>query len=342
MTPLSKSILLIYLFTLSVSNIIFAQTPPYAGTIFLNPNILTSSDVSTIQSTTYTGYGTKTVFDRRTNNWETISAYLFDVIWNDGLTSQAVVNAEVGSLAAADVEAQKYGFLIGQLPYCLRIDVNEIWIHRGTQPFGGGNNSILIHTGQSASYEASGVIEETLIHEACHTSMDYLHAATSGWTNAQYYDGNYISTYGRDNPTREDLAESFLTWMAIRYRATVMSASDITTINNTIPNRIIYFDNQSFNMSPIVTPLSIEDETISLQKFDVYPNPTNGIVKIRCNYNFEQLNVTIFDINGKRLFNKEYNNTSIPELNTSTFSKGIYIMQLETKERKINFKLIVE
>jgi len=342
MALLSKLTFLTYILTLAVSNKNFAQNPPYSGTIFLNPNILTSSDVSTIQSTTYTGYGIKTVFDRRTNNWETINAYLFDVIWNDGLTSQAVVNSEVNSLAAADFEAQKYAFLIGQLPYCLRVDVNEIWIHRGTQPFGGGNNSILIHTGQSASYEASGVIEETLIHEACHTSLDYLHASTTGWTNAQYYDGNYISTYASDNPTREDLAESFLTWMAIRYRANVMSSSDVTTINNTIPNRIIYFDNQSFNMSPIVNTLAIEDEINSLQKFDVYPNPTNGIVKIKHNSDFEELNLTVFDINGKRLFNKQYNNTSIPELNTTTFPKGIYIMQLETKEKKRNLKLIVE
>ena len=342
MTPLSKLTFFIYLFTLVVSNHSFAQTPPYSGTIFLNPNLITSSDVSTIESTTYRAYETKTVFDRRTNNWVTISAYTFDVIWNDGLTSLAVVNSEVGSYAAAEYEAETYGFYIGQLPYCLRVDVNEIWIHRGTQPFGGGNNSILIHTGQSASYLASGILEETLVHEACHTSMDFYHATTTGWTNAQYYDGNYISTYGRDNPTREDLAESFLVWMAIRYRANVMSAYDTSTINNTIPNRIIYFDNQSFNMSPIVSSLSVENEIGPLQEFSISPNPSNGIANIKYNSNFEQLNVTVFDMSGKRVFNKQYNNTDSLEINTSEFSKGMYIMQLETKGRKRKLKLIVE
>jgi len=246
-----KSALITNLLFLILSSNCLAQQP-YLGTIFIDPDIITSSDPSVIQSTTYTGQGTRTVFDRRTASFVTINAYLFDVIWEDGLTSEAQVNPEFGSVAAATIEAEKYAWLIGQLPYCLRVDVDAIWIHQGTEPFGGGNNSILIHTGQSTVYEGQGILEETLVHEACHTSLDAAHASAAGWIAAQNLDSTFISTYAFDNPTSEDIAESFLTWVAIRHRANRISQQDYDTIIQAIPNRIIYFDNQTFDMYPIV------------------------------------------------------------------------------------------
>jgi len=47
----------------------------------------------------------------------------------------------------------------------------------GVQPFGGGNNSIPIHTGQTEIYEGDGILEETLVHGSSHTSLDASHAA---------------------------------------------------------------------------------------------------------------------------------------------------------------------
>ncbi len=227
-----------------------AQTPPYSGTIFIDPDIITSSDSSAIQSTVYAGRGQRTVYDRRVNNWINVNAYLFDVAWNDGVFSEAVVNPEFGTIEAAKVEAEKYARIIGQLPFCLRLDVDQIWIHQGAQPFGGGNRSILIHTGQSAAYEASGIIEETLVHEAAHTSLDFAHAASAGWLAAQNKDANFISTYARDNPTREDIAESFLPWLMVKHRASKISTADFNKITQAIPNRLAYFDSQSFNLYP--------------------------------------------------------------------------------------------
>jgi hypothetical protein len=250
MRILSTFLLTIILFTIGR-----AQTPPYSGTIFIDPDILTSTDPVATPITTYTGQGSVTMYDRRVNNWVTVTAYLFSVVWSDGITSRAQVNPEFGSVAAATVEAQKYASLIGQLPACLRQDVNEIWIHQGIQPFGGGNNSILIHTGQSTLYENDGILEETLVHEACHTSLDATNAGATGWTNAQIADNNFISTYARDNPTREDIAESFLTWLAVRYRRSRISVTTYNNITQTIPNRLNYFDGINCNLSPLPVDL---------------------------------------------------------------------------------------
>ena len=73
------------------------------------------------------------------------------------------------------------------------------------------------------------------------------------WMAAQESDGNYISTYARDYPQREDIAESFLSYLAVRYRSARISQSYRRTVLETIPNRIAYFDAQFGDMYPITT-----------------------------------------------------------------------------------------
>lgn len=225
--------------------------PPFSGTIFLDPDIITSSDPTSFQSVTSAGRGSRTMFDRRVNNWITVNAYLFDASFDDGLTAEIQVNPEFGSSSSALVEAEKYGSFIGQLPTVLRADVETVWIHKGTQPFGGGNNNILIHTGQSDLYMNDGILEETLVHEASHTSLDATHAEAPGWRTAQAADANFISTYARDNSDREDIAESFLLFLALRFRPDRISQALKESIKQTIPNRISYFDDQDFDMHPV-------------------------------------------------------------------------------------------
>lgn len=225
--------------------------PPFSGTIFIAPDLITTADPTTFQGVVYTGQGLRTMFDRRVNDWITVNAYLFDVSFDDGLEAEIQVNPEFGSSDAALVEAQKYGEAIGRLPTVLRSQVETVWIHQGVQPFGGGNNNLLIHTGQGELYEADGILEETFVHEAAHTSLDPTHAAAPGWLAAQSADGNFISTYARDFPNTEDIAESFLPYMIVRYRPNRVSPQLVQTIEQTIPNRIAYFDSQSFNMYPI-------------------------------------------------------------------------------------------
>ena len=224
--------------------------PPFAGTIFIDPDIITPSDPTAFLGATYTGQGLRYVYDRRFG-WIWIDAYLFDATFDDGLTAEIQVNPEFGSIAAAEIEALKYGWAVGQLPTALRIDVLYLWIHKGVYPFGGGNDSILIHTGQSAIYESSGILEEALVHEAAHTSLDAAHAAATGWLDAQIADDCFISTYARDNPLSEDVAESFLPYLAIRYRSDRISQALEETIQQAIPNRIAYFDDQPFDMYPV-------------------------------------------------------------------------------------------
>ena len=226
--------------------------PPYSGTIFLDDDIITSADPFALRDITYTGRGQRRMFDRRVDDFRTVRAYLFRARYRGGRVTEVQVNPEFGTEKAAATQARKYAAVVGQLPRLLLRDIEEIWIHRGRQPYGGGNRSILIHTGQTALYVRDNILEETLVHEAAHTSLDEDHAASAGWLQAQAEDPTFISNYARDNPTREDIAESFLPYFAVRFRADRLDAEVVRTIEDTIPARLAYFDEQNFDYRPFV------------------------------------------------------------------------------------------
>lgn len=279
--------------------------PPFWGTIFIDPDIITESDSSTFLGATYTGRGMRTMFDRRVNSWITVEAFLFYANFIDGLYAEIQVNPEFTSPESATIEAVKFGWVIGQLPTALRADLETVWIHEGTEPFGGGNNNILIHTGQALLYENDGILEETLIHEACHTSLDAHHAASPGWMEAQLADSTFISSYAQDYPDREDIAESFLPYVAIRYKEDRISEDLASTILETTPNRIAYFDSQALDLYQYVDPVASHASPDLPHRFSIsqnYPNPFNPTTTI--SYSLPEqatVRMTIFNVQGSEI-----------------------------------------
>jgi len=216
--------------------------PPFAGTAFLTPDLITPSDPTTFTGATDAGRGQREMFDRRVNGWVTLNAYLVRATFSDGPAVEVQVNPEFGSAEAAMAQAMRFAPVIGRLPRALRTDVRTVWIHRGANPFGGGNNNLLIHTEQADSYDELGAIEEILAHEAAHTSLDAAHAASAGWRAAQRADGCFASQYARENPTREDVAETVVPYLALRHRPASLTDEQRAAFEEAVPARIAYFD----------------------------------------------------------------------------------------------------
>ena len=317
-----------------------AQNPPFLGTIFLVPDIITSSDTTSFLSVSSTGQGSRTMFDRRINDWITLNAYLFNASFNDGLSAEIQVNPEFGSVASALAEAQKYGEVIGRLPRVLPVDVQSVWIHKGVEPFGGGNNNLLIHTDQGDLYAADNILEETFVHEASHTSLDADHASSAGWLAAQTADDEFISTYASDNPDREDIAESFLLYLAVRFRSDRITQSLKDSIEAAIPNRIAYFDDQSFDMRPISSPVTGVDDPLTIElpnTFSLlqnYPNPFNPVTKIEYNITIgSEVSLIIYNLLGQEVTQLigEKQQAGIHSItwDASNFASGIYFYRLQ-------------
>ena len=227
-------------------------SPPFSGTIFIDPDIITDTDPSVYSSMTYAGRASRTMFDRRNGGgWITIDPYLFDTSYDDGLSIEIQVNPEFSTFEEAQKQAVFYADAVGRLPRSLRTDVETMWIHEGVFPFGGGNNNILIHVGQGEAYIRDGILEETLVHEAAHTSLDPSYASSAEWIQAQNTDPTFISTYAQDYPMREDIAESFVPFLAVEYRSDRITESLKNQILKTIPNRIAFFRSLGLDMYPI-------------------------------------------------------------------------------------------
>ena len=62
----------------------FAE-PPFSGTIFMDPDIITREDETTFVDSMPVGEGFRQVFDRRINQWVNLNLHLFRLRFKDGL-----------------------------------------------------------------------------------------------------------------------------------------------------------------------------------------------------------------------------------------------------------------
>ena len=317
----------------------FVRAQPYTITAYIDSNVINHDDVSSLQSIVYVGQEMNWVFDRRVDDWIYINTHLFDVSYDDGITSQVQVNPEF-DLAAATIEAEKYAFIMGQLPACLRLGVTKIWIHLGTESFGGGFDAVLIHTGQSASYELVGILEEVLIHEATHTALDSFHATSTAWLDAQNLDGGFISSYAASSPEIEDLAESFLTWIMVKQCELRISTFDSLTISQSIPHRLAYFESQNFNMYPMCIDLNTLDleDVEEVEIISLFPNPTRGQITIKSNPSLIGTDYAVYDLTGNVVNRSLITNESM-EVDLNRLPPGIYFLRIG-EDLDQRFKLI--
>lgn len=299
--------------------------PPYGGTIFIDSNVILASDPSTFSSIGFLKQETRNVYDRRVDKYVNTPVYVFKIVYSDGLSSEAQVNTEFGSQANANTEATYYGKVIGQMPYCLRKDAKTITIHKGLQPFGGGGYDILIHTDQAADYLKTGILEETIIHEASHTSLDAYYSAAAGWLAAQKSDPTFISTYAKDNPTREDIAESFLPWIMVRQCTARIQQKDRDSILKAIPARLDFFDRLPLNLLPVcVKGQKTNIEAIQQPNIIAVYHASKQKIEFDQSNPYDVTQITLYDFNGKLMHAQQDGSKSI---DVSNWPMGIYLLQ---------------
>ena len=235
-----------------IYDVVNVDNPPFWGTIFITGNIITENDPSTYLSKEYKGIDYRFMYDRRKASFSNIEAHIFDTYYSDDHYIEVQVNSEF-TFEQAELESYKYAWLIGQLPKVLKRDIETVWIHKGVYGWGGGNNNILIHTGQTIEYEnysTGNIVEETLIHEAAHTSIDSYYYGTPEWNEQVKNDGyKYVSVYAKDFPNREDIAEMFPLYIAVRYFPDRISEDVKNKFLSTSINRVKYFDSQDLDFS---------------------------------------------------------------------------------------------
>ena len=139
------------------------------------------------------------------------------------------------------------------------------------------------------------------------------------------------------------------TWtnVATINNTTLSDSSDYTlfsgTINNINDNIQIRFISNGTTERIMVDEFTWTAPTLSTENFEtteftVYPNPaSNGFVNITTASN-EAINVSVFDVLGKKVLSQTINN----RLNVSTLKSGVYILNLNQNGATTTKKLVIK
>lgn len=219
-----------------------SNKPPFEGTAYVDKDIIRKNDPSDFISLEYVGLVKEESFDRRADAWVDQDMFVFNVKYKHKKGTRVIVNKEFGNVKNAQRQAERYAFVVGQMPLVLLRDLDTITIHKGKKPFGGGNRDILVHTGDGEKLMRDGFLEEVIFHEGCHTSLDADAYENPAWEKARLSDNNFISSYALDYPNGEDVAESCLMYFASKYRPDRIPNGVKNLILKTIPSRIDFFD----------------------------------------------------------------------------------------------------
>ena len=99
--------------------------------------------------------------------------------------------------------------------------------------------------------------------------------------------------------------------------------------------RIVYRDSVRF------LPTGIFDMAKDEIQFSVFPNPSNGSFYVSVPENLNHAALTLTDINGKLLLNREMN-APVMVIDASAFAKGIYILTVHSSEGRAQKKVVMQ
>lgn len=87
--------------------------------------------------------------------------------------------------------------------------------------------------------------------------------------------------------------------------------------------------------------IGMQDQENATSAFVIFPNPTKGIINLKCNsLNYQSVSVRLFDMHGNLLESKRMDETNV-RLDLSEYKMGIYFLEIFEKGMKIAvYKLV--
>ena len=231
--------------------------PPFGGTMWDLPDLIKSSDYTIYSTSSYQGIETRLFYDKSIPDFINYPAHVYIVNFGDDLSIDFEIYTEF-TLEEADNIEQKYAPLIGQLGKDLRRNIKSFEFLKGEEVASAQRTNdlnyanITFHTDWLTLVEtrfSGDRTEELLIHESAHLSIDPYVYGQQGWTDAVNLDGNFLSTYAKDNPDSEDIAETFQAYIAVKFFPDRISNSLRDTILSVCLNRFKYFDTLNLDLS---------------------------------------------------------------------------------------------
>lgn len=147
-------------------------------------------------------------------------------------------------------------------------------------------------------------------------------ADQNGANNEPVYDGTQNSWVQEEIDISDYLGESIL----IRFK--LISDGFLTDDG-------FYFDD--LQVKTIEENLSVS--SVEIDKMSVYPNPTNDVLNI--NTTLQDYIINLYSVQGQLIY-EDVKLSGIHKLNLASFSKGVYLMTISSKDAQRTFKIIKE
>ena len=95
-----------------------------------------------------------------------------------------------------------------------------------------------------------------------------------------------------------------------------------------------------FCMDNVITSDGVvsADDIFQEDLFEIYPNPTADFIFIE-NKDAQEFNCSIFDMNGKRIYNNTFSNTK-EQIQLAHLAKGIYFVEIQSGEKRGTQRII--
>lgn len=143
---------------------------------------------------------------------------------------------------------------------------------------------------------------------------------------------------GRDAILAADLAANGGANRCIIWRAFAKRGLGENAIQGSSNSR---FDGTEDFTVPTDCVLGVSDNGDVKNNFIVYPNPSNGELNILSRVDVGEASVSIFDMNGRKVFTQAIELHTSANVNASGLSAGIYVIQIEGGNRSQTSKLII-
>lgn len=165
----------------------------------------------------------------------------------------------IGMPVAVRAKARRYTRVLGQLLLEFRFGIRQFAIHDGSPTFSAGAGKIFVYAGKTTQRIRENHLEESLLHESIHASLDRTYARSDLWIEAQKSGGRFLTRYAKSRPEREDMAETALfAYGLIRHPGRIPPV-DSRNIQSAVPARIAAI-RDILSQTPDIGPIPIPPE----------------------------------------------------------------------------------
>ncbi|HLT53865.1 MAG TPA: M36 family metallopeptidase, partial [Flavobacteriaceae bacterium] len=131
-----------------------------------------------------------------------------------------------------------------------------------------------------------------------------------------------------------------LIWEVFANRGLGLNASQGTSLSMTDQS-------EDFTIPAETDPTLANCTTLSVAEFNsssykVYPNPTDTEINISVNRDYGQANISLYDINGRTVYNAATKLNGLTKINVANLQPGIYVLNISGEYGNINEKVVIK